>query len=390
MKTTKDVIVIGGGVMGTSIAYQLASRGMDVILLEKSFLGAGSSGRSSAIIRQHYSNETTARMARHSLEVFQNFGEIIGGNVDFEKTGMLFITPADDQAGMESNVLMQRRVGIDTRVLSGAELKELQPQIAGWQDVVAAWEPEAGHCDPAGTVNAFAAAAKRKGASIRQGVEVLGINMAGGRVQGVTTSGGEITAPVVVNAAGPWARPVAQNVGVDIPAYACRVQVSLLGWPEGFQPHPIVADFVNVIYFRPETGRQTLIGSIDPAEANDRVNPDRFNEGVDFGFVLDSAERAVQRYPALEAAESRGGFASLYTITPDWHPILDEVPAGSGCFLACGFSGHGFKLAPAIGEMAADLVTGEARSGFDLELFRLDRFATSKPVRGQYEYSIIG
>jgi len=177
---------------------------------------------------------------------------------------------------------------------------------------------------------------------------------------------------------------------LDVPAHACRVQVSLLGWPEDFQPHPIVADFVNVVYFRPETGRQTLIGSIDPAEANDRVDPDRYNEGVDFDFVFDSAERAVQRYPDLAAGESRGGFASLYTITPDWHPILDELPAGSGCFCAVGFSGHGFKLAPAIGEMTADLVTGDPRSGFDLELFRLSRFAVGKQVRGQYEYSIIG
>ena len=239
-------------------------------------------------------------------------------------------------------------------------------------------------------MNAFAAAAKRHGAQIFQSTEVTGITLAAGHVRGVETNQGQIATPLVVNAAGPWARNVAQMTGIDLPAHACRVQVSLLGWPNEFPPHPIVADFENVIYFRPETGGQTLIGSIDPAEANDRVDPDRYKEGVDFDFVADTAERVVQRYPDLARGAGRGGYASLYTITPDWHPILDELPAGSGCFCAVGFSGHGFKLAPAIGEMTADLVTGEAHSGFDLALFRRERFAAGRPVRGQYEYSIIG
>ena len=152
----------------------------------------------------------------------------------------------------------------------------------------------------------------------------------------------------------------------------------------------MVADFINATYFRSETGGLTLVGLIDPAEADAVVNPDGYQEYLDDGFVLEAGERLIMRYPAMERSDSTGGYASLYAITPDWHPIVDEVAKGSGFYVCSGFSGHGFKLAPAISIMTADLLTGASDPLFNSHMFRLDRFAENDPVRGQYEYSIVG
>jgi glycine/D-amino acid oxidase-like deaminating enzyme len=169
------------------------------------------------------------------------------------------------------------------------------------------------------------------------------------------------------------------------------VQVSLFARPAGYEAaHPVIADFIHATYFRSETGQLTLVGLIDPGEANAIVNPDNFKEQVDPDFVLDSGERLIRRFPPMERSQSTGGYAALYDITPDWHPIIDEVPAGSGFFICAGFSGHGFKLGPAVGVMAADLLTRSSRPEFDPTIFRLSRYAEDQPVRGQYEYSIAG
>jgi glycine/D-amino acid oxidase-like deaminating enzyme len=155
-------------------------------------------------------------------------------------------------------------------------------------------------------------------------------------------------------------------------------------------PHPVVADFIHATYFRAETGQLTLVGLIDPIEAEDVVDPDNYNEGMNRDFVLEVGERFVNRYPAMETSQTAGGYAGLYEITPDWHPIVDELPMGSGFFICAGFSGHGFKLAPAVGVMAADLLLRESAPEFDWRMFRLSRYAENAPVRGQYEYSITG
>ena len=154
--------------------------------------------------------------------------------------------------------------------------------------------------------------------------------------------------------------------------------------------HPVVADFVNAVYWRAETGEQTLVGLIDPEEAHAIVDPDAYNERVDVDFAADTGERPVRRFPAMSEADFTGGFAGLYAITPDWHPIMDELVPGSGLFICAGFSGHGFKLGPAVGRMAAAMMLGAEDPEFDRRLFRLSRYAEDKPVRGQYEYSIVG
>lgn len=391
MNKTADVIVVGGGIMGTSAAFRLAERGLKVTLVEKSHLAGGTSGKSSAIVRQHYSNHTTASMALYSLRVFQNFKEIVGGDAGFTPTGFILMCAAKDRQGLMANVALQQEVGINTRVLSAAELRELAPGIADAENVVAAYEPEGGYADPSMTVNAFGAAARRLGAAILQDTEVTDILMKGGRVTGVKTTRGDLFTDAVVNTAGPWAHRLAQRVGVALPIQPCRVQVSFFALsPEEALPRCVFADFPNMTYFRPETGGLTLVGLVDPREAENHADPDDYNEKVDVDFILDSGERLARRFPRMERGDSRGGYAAIYDVTPDWHPVIDEAPPGSGFYVAAGHSGHGFKLGPAVGVMVADLVTGGTTPGLDATLFRFSRYEEGELVRGRYEYSIAG
>ena len=386
-----DVIIIGGGIMGCATALQLARRGLQVVLLDKDVIGNSPSGKSSAIIRQHYSNETTARMALYSLRIFQNFDAEIGGECGFTTTGFVAVAPKADRAGLEANVALQQSLGIKTEIISTERLDELMPGLDRADLVAAAYEAESGYADPYLTVTSYAAAAKRAGVVILGETAVTKIRFAGKKVVGVDTASGSYDAPVVVNCAGAWGAQVAKMAGVDVPIDSCRVQVSFFKRPPGYEkPHPVFADFINATYFRSETGNLTLVGLIDPSEAEAIVDPDNFAQGVDDDFVMETGERLVRRYPSMDAAGFTGGYASLYAITPDWHPIIDELPVGSGFYVCSGFSGHGFKLGPAVGVMLADLITGEKTVPFDTQLFRFARFAENDPVRGQYEYSIIG
>lgn len=385
-----DVAVIGGGIIGCAVTLELARRGASVVVLEKGALASGSTGRSSAIVRQHYSNEVTARMARWGLDVFRDFDERVGGECGFVGCGFLILVPARDAEGLSANVALQRGLGINTRILAPEEIPEVLPGADPSDLVAAAWEPGAGYADPHLTTSGLADAAKRHGARFLFNTAVTGIRFAGGKVAGVDSTAGRFDASAVVNCAGPWGARVAAMAGLEVPVNACRAQVSVYGRPEGQRgPHPVVLDFALASYFRPETGGLMLVGLIDPSEAEDIVDPDDYPEHTDRGFDEMVGERWARRCPAMEAADLRRGYAGLYEITPDWHPVIDEVPAGSGHFLCTGFSGHGFKLAPAVGLMTAEMVLGE-RATFDRRMFRLSRFAEGDPVHGRYEYSITG
>jgi len=391
MNKTYDVIIIGGGIMGCSSALQLAQRGLKVCIFDKSTIGQGPSGKSSAIIRQHYSNELTARMALYSLQVFQNFDERVGGEVGFTKTGFVVVVEDKDRGGLEANVALQQSLGINTEMLSAEDLREIMPGIAIADLVGVAYEQDSGYADPYLTVTAYAQAARRQGVDIIQDTEITGVRLQGGKIIGVDAGVEQFDAPVVLNCAGAWGARVAALANIELPIDSCRVQVAFFRRPEGQEaPHPVVADFINATYFRSETGGLTLVGLIDPAEADAIVDPDGYREYMDDDFLLEAGERLIRRYPAMEMSQSTGGYASLYAITPDWHPVLDEVLAGSGFYVCSGFSGHGFKLGPAVGLMTADMITGESEPQFDTQMFRLSRFVKNALVRGQYEYSIVG
>jgi glycine/D-amino acid oxidase-like deaminating enzyme len=386
-----DVLIIGGGIMGCSTAYELAKRGLRVRVFDKKSIGEGPTGQSSAIIRQHYSNQLTARMALYSLGVFQNFDERVGGESGFTQTGFIAIVDEKDRDGLVANVTMQREAGINSELLGTSALSKIMPSLDLENITAVAYEPDSGYADPYLTVNAYAQAARRHGAQISQHCEVTAMHFEGDRVTGLEAAGEKYFAPMVLNCAGAWGARIASLAGVEVPISSCRVQVAFFRRPLDHKaPHPVVADFINATYFRSETGGLTLVGLIDPSEADAEVDPDRYQEYLDDGFVLDAGERLIRRFPIMERSDSTGGYASLYAITPDWHPIVDEVIPGSGFYICSGFSGHGFKLGPAIGLMTADLLTGEQDPLFDPGLFRLARFAENKLVRGQYEYSIVG
>jgi sarcosine oxidase subunit beta len=286
---------------------------------------------------------------------------------------------------------MQRRLGIHTELLSPGIIREIIPGLEITDFVTAAYEEESGYADPHSTVNAYANAARRLGAKIFLNTPVTGVRFEGRRVVAVETLQESFAAPQVVNCAGPWGARVAGMAGLQLPINACRVQVAFFRRPVGYEAvHPVIADFIHAAYFRPETGQLTLAGLVDPSEANAIVDPDNYKEQVDSEFVLDAGERFIHRYPPMETSQHTGGFAGLYAITPDWHPIIDELPSGSGFFTCAGFSGHGFKLGPAVGLLVADLVTGQSQPKFDPYLFRFSRYMENKPVKGQYEYSIAG
>lgn len=389
---TADVIIIGGGITGTSAAYQLAQRGHRVTLLEKSYLAAGGTGRTVGLVRQHYSNETTIHMALRSLQVWQDFEQAVGGDVGWVTTGALFLVGPHDVDGLKANVALQQQVGVNTQFLDREAVRAFAPYLAVDDVGGAAYEPDSGCADGAMATRAYADRAKTLGATILQGVEVTAICTDGGRITGVDTSQGNFSAPVVINAAGPWGARLARSVGYDTPVEVSRHQVAVFQRPESLATpqHPFIGDFIQGFYLRPETGRLTLSGSLEASEAANKADPDSYVETVDMDFTIAMADFTEHRVPAMCDAEIRKGWAGLYDVTPDWHPIIGPMPGLDGFICAYGWSGSGFKMAPVVGEMLADLATGDRRCPIDAHLFRFERFAEDDLVTGRYAYSIMG
>ena len=382
-RSSADAVVVGGGVMGTGILYNLGAMGMtDTVLVEQDTLGSGSTGRSQAILRMHYSNEVTTRLAWESLRVFRDFEEIVGGPSGYVKTGYLLIASADDREAMERNVEVQRQAGVDVEAIAPEDAP------AGFrihEGEACAYEPESGYADPYSVTQAYAAASRRLGAEVRVKEAVRGITVAGGRVTGVTTDRGEIATPVAVVAAGPWSAPLLRTVGVEVPLETVRHQVITLRRTESQPDHAIVGDIPNSLSARPDIGRLTLVG----VGEEERVGPDELNHGVDAATVAEVAARLTDRMPGMEHAVFRGGWSGLFTITPDWHPIMAAVPGVEGLYCAVGFSGHGFKLAPMVGVVMAELVTKGAATTIDISMLDLERFAEGRPMRSRYGMSVL-
>jgi sarcosine oxidase, subunit beta len=383
---TAEVVIIGGGVTGASTAFHLTRRGITgVIVVDKGALASGGTGKSSACVRQHYSTAETCRMIRYSLDFFQRFAEHTdGGSCGFRHTGYLLGVDERMRPPMEASVALQRSVGIDTRLVSPTDMREIEPRLRADDLVAGCYEPASGYCNPVETAQGFARAARAAGARILEDTAVIGLLLDGDRVRGVRTSAGDIHAPVVVNAAGLWSARVAAMAGVDLPIHVCRHKISIVAWPEADRrPHPMVYDFVTNIYTRPELGGHILVGGLEPEEALDLADPDRYREGVSLDESTEALSRVSRRFPVLEEGRIARGYAGCFDVTPDWHPILDRV-GPDGSYVAVGFSGHGFKLSPAVGQMMADLITEGPGAHPDLPTFRLSRFAEGKLIRGTY------
>jgi glycine/D-amino acid oxidase-like deaminating enzyme len=395
MALTKDVIVIGGGINGATIAFNLARRGAGVALVERRSIASGPTGRSVGIIRQHYSNRITARMALRGLQVFQNFDDVVGGECDFHQTGFLLSAREEELPTLEANVALQQSVGIKTSIISVEEIRALEPDIDTEGLVAAAYEPESGYADPHSTTTAYVNRAEDLGAEILTGNSVQEILVEGDHVTGVLTEGGRIAAARVVLAAGPWSPLLSEHLGIGLPIDSITSEVCYYRWAPEMECRTILIDTSLGLFAKPEGGRLMMAGSVETKEPpTPPIDPDNYSEGVDFDTVDKCARLVTRRFPAMSRGESTGGYTSLYDITPDWNPILGALPGIEGLFCAAGSSGHGFKLAPAVGEIMAELVLGsepeeEARSG-DLDMFRLSRFAEESSSVAAYRQKILG
>ena len=387
---TADVVVLGGGSTGTSAAFQLARRRYGkVMLVERDSVGAGPTAKSIGIIRLHYSHEPLIRLAARSLELFEGFEGLTGATADFTRCGFLLLAPEREMGVLRANVELQHRFGIGSSVLTPPEIAALDPRMALDDVAGAAWEPKSGFADGYATATGFAAAARREGAEIWEKTAVQRLIVDGGRVRAVQTARGEISTPAVLAACGPWTPALLQPLGVIVPIQSSRQQVVQLAPPPGFGALGVVIeDLAQGFYVRPEAGNTVLAGVLEE-EAEQIVSPDAFDRGVDLDFVERVGQMWARRYPGAQDAEVRRGYASLYDITPDWQPVLGAVDGIGGLYIAAGFSGHGFKLSPGLGEVLAAIIAGET-AGIDVSMFRLSRFAEGHPIRGRHAQGILG
>ncbi|MGH7310655.1 MAG: NAD(P)/FAD-dependent oxidoreductase, partial [Candidatus Rokuibacteriota bacterium] len=306
-----------------------------------------------------------------------HFDEAVGGDAGYVGCGALIGVGPSMRSRLEAILELQRPLGVRAQLLAPVDAARIEPRIdpSLLADVV--YEPDSGYADPSGVTLAFAAAARRLGVAVEQGVEVTAILTRADRVTGVATAGGDvITAPVVVNAAGLWASRLASRAGIDLPIVIGRHPVFIVERDPGFgPPHLVFLDLAGGTYVRPETGGLTLTGSLTDDERRHPMDPDLLGGETGFAEATDALERTSRAMPRLAEARYRQGYAGAFDITPDWMPILDQSPLG-GFWIAAGMSGHGFKLAPAIGEMMAALITG-AQPPVSPTPFRFDRFATA-------------
>lgn len=373
-----SAVIIGGGVMGVSTAYHLAARGcQDVVLLEKAvFLGSEATGKCAGGIRYQFSTEINVRLSLLSLPMLVNFEEELGQQIDLRWTGYLFLLDNDaDVCAYQAQVSMQNRLGVPSQMLSHDEAAQMVPLLNTADIMGGAYHARDGLADPSGVVQGYAAGARRQGVQLLTGVEVTGIRVQAGKVTGVQTSQGAIDAPVVVNAAGPWAGQVAAMAGVQLPISPVRRQIAVTTpLPEVPADFPFVIDFSRNLYFHRE-GRGVLTGQSNVNE------PPGFNQSVDHNWTEQHLDNAIFRFPLLAKAGLLREWAGLYEVTPDAHPVIDRLADPLGFYVVAGFSGHGFMHGPAAGLLMSQLILdGQARS-LDIQQLRLSRFAEGDLVK---------
>ncbi|MCL7451618.1 MAG: FAD-binding oxidoreductase [Anaerolineae bacterium] len=368
-RSTAAVVIIGGGIMGASTAYHLARRGhTDVVILEKDLLAQASTGLSAGGIRQQFSHPANIRLSQEAVRVFERFEEVFGVDMEFRQVGYLFLAQSEDVwQEFLTNVEIQRQENVPVEALSAEEIGYRWPYLNVDDLRGGTFCAEDGYADPYMAAMGFANAARRLGVHIEEQTRVTAIQIEGGKVRGLETTRGPISAPVVVNVAGPWGGEVASMAGVDLPVRPVRRQVFVSARFDPIpKPVPMILDIEPAFYFRGE-GPGILMGMSDPDE------PPSFNLNWDYSFMEKVIDKAVHRAPILEDCEINRGWGGLYAITPDDNPIIGALPVAEGLFCAVGFSGHGFQQAPTVGRILSELIL-DGETSFDLSPFAHDRF----------------
>lgn len=380
---TADVVIIGGGVMGTSTAYHMALKGCpNVLLLEReSFFGMQATGRCAGGIRHQFGTEINVRISLLSLPMLDRFEQELGQPIDLRYCGYLFLlTNAKDVAAFRQQVDMQQRLGAQTEWLQPAQIADLAPLVNLDGVLAGTFNARDGLADPNSVVQGYVSGARRLGARLLNDVDVTGIRVEGGKVQGVITDQGEIAVPVVVNAAGPWAGVVGEMVGVPIPVAPVRRQIAVTGpIPQVPPDFPFVIDFATGLYFHRE-GQGILTGMANPDQ------PVSFDQSMDMEWELVHLEEAMQRLPILEQAGLASRWAGLYEVSPDAHPILGRVSEVDGFYCIGGFSGHGFQHGPACGLLLAEEILDGAAHSLDITPLHNERFREGKLI---VEYNVV-
>jgi sarcosine oxidase subunit beta len=370
-----DVVIAWGGIMGCALAYQLAKRDVDVLLLERETLGSQSTGKCAGGVRQQFSMEANVRLQRMSVRLFEEFEQETGHPADFRQIGYLFVlTLPQHVEDFRHNMEMWHRVGLtEARWVDAAEAARMVP-VLNVDDVLGCtFCPSDGIASPADVTTGYAAAARDRGARLKEGVEVVGVDVAGGRVQGVRTSTGDVATRMVFNCAGAWASSIGRMAGVEIPVLPYRRHIAVTGtFPQVPRSNPMTVDFQSSLYFHPE-GDGVLMGM------SDRSDPPGYVTDVSWEFLEKMFEQAARRAPALSSAGIKTAWAGLYESTPDHQAILGPVPEIEGFWCAAGFSGHGFMQAPAAAVLLAQLLL-DHRTEIDISPFAFARFAQGSLV----------
>jgi sarcosine oxidase subunit beta len=378
-----DVIVIGAGVHGASLAFHLAERGTRVLVVERSGVAAGATGRSSGLVRMHYDLLAETRLAWAAFPYFLEWSDRVGaGDCGFVKTGFLWLEGPEAADRLRANVAAHQALGIPKSIVDADEIRRLAPSLGVADDELAAYEPESGYADPSATTAGLMEAARARGATLVRGAEVTAIPVSGGRVMGVETTKGSFAAPVVVNAAGGWAARVAALVGLDIPVSVWRHDTGYLGVPDSLpRPLPVVIDHPNAQYLRPEGAGLALVGLEDENILG--ADPDRDTADPEPGFDERVTERIIRRVPGFADGTFQSAHSGQDGLTPDQRAILGAA-GPDGFYLDCGHSGTGFKTGPAIGLGMAELILDGVTRSVDLSPFRLERFAEGRLLKGEH------
>ena len=381
MRRTADVVIVGGGIVGASIAYHLTLKGVrDVIVVERDRLGAGSTGKNAGGIRLQFSSEINVRLSQRALPRIERFAEEIGADPHFHQVGYLFlITEERDVAPFERSLDLWKRLDVPARRIDAAGAHDLFPSARTDDVRFATFCAKDGYADPSSMLAGYVARARERGAQFIEQAPVTKVMCEKSRIAGVRAGDDEIEASTVVDAAGPWAAEVAKLAAIDLPIQPLRRHIFVTeGVPGLDREFPLTIEFATGLYAHRESGG-VLLGMADPNEKPS------FDDSVNWDFMPAVVERALVRFPILERTSIKTGWAGLYEDTPDKHPILGPVDGVDGFICAAGFSGHGIMHAPVTGELIADLIV-DGRTSFDISALRASRFREGQLVR---EHNVI-
>jgi sarcosine oxidase, subunit beta len=386
------IVIVGGGLAGLSVAYHLGQRGeTDVLVLERDTLCSGGTAKSSGIARAHYGVPSLAAMAWHGIRFFESAPAELGQDIGFRRTGYVVGVGAGDIGSLEANVATQQQLGIPVDLIAREAVHDLWPSADLDAFAAFAYEPHGGHGDAYSTGMAFATKARALGVGVCQHSPVAKLAESGGAVRGVVLDNGRrIDAEYVVLAAGPWSGGLADRVGVDLPIRALRAQLILVHPGADLGHPPVFSDLVSLQYFRAEGSGELLVGNSDHSRP-EYADPDRYSNRAGEATLETMVTKLATRLPGLSAPAYVSSYAGCYDVTPDFNPIIGPS-ATPGLFVCAGFSGHGFKISPAVGRLVSDLLLDGVSSdpAIPADDFRLSRFAEGKPLTSPHPYTGAG